>query len=84
MAQQVKNLSAVEETQEMWVPRLGRFPGEGMATHSSILAWRIPCQRSLVGCSPQGHKESDMNKVTEHAHACTPKILTVLFYLETT
>ena len=22
---------------------------EGMATHSSILAWRIPCQRSLVG-----------------------------------
>ena len=24
------------------VPGLGRFPGEGMATHSSILAWRIP------------------------------------------
>ena len=20
----------------------GRFPGEGMATHSSILAWKIP------------------------------------------
>ena len=24
------------------IPRLGRFPGEGMATHSHILAWRIP------------------------------------------
>ena len=24
------------------IPGLGRFPGEGNATHSSILAWRIP------------------------------------------
>ena len=30
-----------------------------MATHSSILAWEIHGQRSLVGCSPCGHKESD-------------------------
>ena len=30
-----------------------------MATHSSILAWEIHGQRSLVGYSPQGHKESD-------------------------
>ena len=34
-----------------------------MATHSSILAWRTPGQRSLVGYSPWGLKESDM---TEH------------------
>ena len=27
---------------------------EGMATHSSILAWRILGQRSLVDYSPQG------------------------------
>ena len=34
-----------------------------MATHSSILAWRIPHgQRSLVGYSPQGRKESDMTE----------------------
>ena len=32
---------------------------EEMATHSSILAWRIPCTRSLVGHSPWGCKESD-------------------------
>ena len=34
-----------------------------MATHSSILAWKIPWllhQRSLVGYSSQAHKESDL------------------------
>ena len=32
-----------------------------MATHSSLLAWKIQwTERSLVGCCPWGHKESDM------------------------
>ena len=41
MAELVKNLPAVQET---WVQSLGwEDPLEkGMATHSSILAWRIP------------------------------------------
>ena len=41
MAQQVKNLPAV---QEMWVQTLNREDplDYRMATHSSILAWRIP------------------------------------------
>ena len=41
MAEMVKNLPAVEET---WVRYMGQeHPLEkGMATHSSILAWRIP------------------------------------------
>ena len=33
-----------------------------MATHSSILAWRIPWTGSLVGCSPGGHTEWDLNR----------------------
>ena len=37
---------------------------EGMATHSSILAWKIPLQRSLVSYSPLGHKESDVTEAT--------------------
>ena len=37
-----------------------------MATHSSILAWRIPGQRNLAGYSPWDHKESDTTEVTEH------------------
>ena len=34
-----------------------------MATHSSVLAWRIPW-RSLVGCCLWGHTESDMTEAT--------------------
>ena len=37
---------------------------DGMATHSSVLAWRIHGQRSLSGYSPWGHKESDTSEVT--------------------
>ena len=39
------------------VPGLGRSLGEGMAAHSSILAWRIPWT-----VYPWGHKESDMTE----------------------
>ena len=43
MAQQIKNLPVMLETQEMWVPYLGQEnPLEkAMATHPSILAWKI-------------------------------------------
>ena len=37
---------------------------EGMATHSSVPAWRIPWTEEPGGYSPQGHKESDMTEVT--------------------
>ena len=36
-----------------------------MATHSSVLAWRIPGTGSLVGCRLWGHTESDMTEATE-------------------
>ena len=40
----IKNPPAMQETQEMWVRSLGWEDPleESMATHSSILAWRIP------------------------------------------
>ena len=61
LAQVVKNLPAMQET---WVWSLGWEDTleKGMATHSSILAWRIHGQRSLVGYSPWDRKESDMTK----------------------
>ena len=34
---------------------------KGMATHSSILAWRIPWAEEPVVYSPWGHKESVMS-----------------------
>ena len=44
-----------------WVGSLGWEdpPERGMATLSSILAWRIPWTRSLEDHSPWGHKASD-------------------------
>ena len=44
MAQQVRNLPAVQETPEKQVWSLGQEDPlkEVMATHSSILAWKIP------------------------------------------
>ena len=58
MALVIKNLPAMQET---WVPSLGREDPleEEMETHSSILAWGIPWQRSLVGYSPWDCTESD-------------------------
>ena len=47
----VKNLPAMQETQ---VPSLGwKDPLEkGMATHSSILAWRVPWTEEPGGLQP--------------------------------
>ena len=60
MNQWVKNPPAMQETREMQVQPMGREDPleEGLATHSSILALRIP-GNSLAGYSPKGLKESD-------------------------
>ena len=48
VAQMVKNLPA---TQETWVPSLNQEDDleKGVATHSSILAWRIPRTKEPCG-----------------------------------
>ena len=53
VAQTVKNLPAMQET---WVQSLGwKDPlEEGMATHSSILAWRIPWTEEPDGLQSMG------------------------------
>ena len=40
------------------------LPEKAMATHSSVLAWRIPGRGSLVGCRLWGHTELDTTEVT--------------------
>ena len=54
----VKNLPTMQET---WVGCLGRgrAPGEGKATHTSILSWRTPWTEEPDGLQCLGHKESD-------------------------
>ena len=38
-----------------------------MATHSSVLAWRIPGTGEPGGCRLWGHTESDTTEVIEHS-----------------
>ena len=53
MTQLVKNLPAMQET---WVRSLGQEDPleEGMATHFSILAWRIPMDRGAWQATVHG------------------------------
>ena len=56
---------------KMWVWSLGQEAPlkEGMATHSSILAWKIPRTEEPADYDPWGHKESDMTEwLSTHAH----------------
>ena len=57
VAQMVQNLPAVQET---WVRSLGWEDPleEGMATHSSILAWRIPIDRGAWQATVHGITKS--------------------------
>ena len=59
----------------MQVPSVGREGPleEGMATHSSVLAWRIPWTEEPGGpYSPQGCKESEMAKGIAHTICQAP------------
>ena len=58
LAQSVKNLPAVQETQVRFLGWEDPLEKE-LATHSSILAWKISGQRSLMHCSPWDRKELD-------------------------
>ena len=64
MIQWVKNLPAMQETQETRVQTLGREDPleEEMATIPVFLPEKSQGQRSLVGYSSKGCKESDMTE----------------------
>ena len=61
----VKNLPTMCET---WVQTLGWEDPleEGMATHSSILAWRIPMDKGAWWATVQGVAKSQMQLSTAH------------------
>ena len=71
VAQLVKNPPAMWET---WVRSLGRDDPleEGMATYSSILAWRIPMDRGTWQATVHEVTESD---TSEWLSTCTDKHL---------
>ena len=64
MSQMVKNLPTM---QKIWVQSLGwEDPLEkGMATHSSILAWRIPWTEEPGGLRPMGSQRVGHDRATD-------------------
>ena len=64
MAQLIKNPPAVKETQE--IHGLGRSPGEDMASHCSILAWKIAWTEESGGLQPMGSQRLRHDLATKH------------------
>ena len=61
MVQMVKNLPAMQQIQVQpldWKDSLKK----GMATHSNILAWRVPRTEKPVGYSLWAQKEANMTE----------------------
>ena len=62
MAQTLKRLPAMRETLVRFLGREDPLEKE-MAIHSSTLAGKSHGQRSLIGYSPWGHKESETTEL---------------------
>ena len=91
VTQKIKNLPAMRETQTWSLDREATL--KGMATRSSILAWRISWTEEPAECSPQDGKESDMTEqltlftfmsiesamLSNHLILCCPLLLPSIF-----
>ena len=75
----VKNLPVMQET---WVRTLSwEDPLEkGMDTHSSILAWRIPCTEELGRLQSMGSHKSDTNTFTYMSSKEISQIESLLYW----
>ena len=65
----------MQELQEMQVQSLGHEDPleEGMATHSSILAWRIPVDRGAWGATVHGVAKSQTQLSYQALHTTDTK-----------
>ena len=80
-AQTVKNLPAMQDT---WVQSLGQedFLAKGMATHSNILAWRIPRTEDLGGLQSMGSQRVGHHWVTfTFFHYCLKQNCMLLYFI---
>ena len=69
VAQTVKNLPAVQETQVWSLDGEGPLQ-KGMAAHSSILAWRIPWTEEPGGLQSVGlQSQTRLKRLSTHIHA---------------
>ena len=80
--QTVKNMPAVQETR-LWSLDWEDPLEKGMATHSSILSWRIPCTEEPGKLQSTGHKESVMTSTFTFSPLWVISIFTSLILLTT-
>ena len=73
MPQLVKNSPAMQKTQEMQVQSLGQKDplDKEMATHSSIVVWKIPWTEEPGGLQSTGTQRVGHDRVCAHARART-------------
>ena len=78
VAQTVKNLPAMQET---WVRSLAQedLLEKGRATHSSILAWRIPWTEEPGRLKSMGYKESHMTEQLPLSHLHLMQLIIKLY-----
>ena len=77
------------EERHIWSPGWKGPLEEEMATHSSILAWKVPWTEELVGYSPWGLRALDTTKRARaraythtHTHTCTHGHVSINLYLQ--
>ena len=75
----VKNLPSMQETQVLSQGQEDPLE-KGMATHSSILTWRIPWM-NLAGYSPGNLRESGMTECA-HTHTHTQVFFWIRLYFK--
>ena len=76
VAQMLKNLPAVQKT---WVWSLGWEDPleEGMATHSSIFAWRIPWTEKPGGLQSMGFQRDERDWATSIFNPAPPECYSI-------
>ena len=77
MVQQVKNLPAIQETQETWVWSLDQEDPleKEIATHSTILAWEIPWTEEPGGVQGKGLWLVEHDWATKHTYKSLVKLI---------
>ena len=81
MAQWVKNLPVVQETQVLSLGREGLLE-KGMATHSNILTWKIPWTEETGGLQSKGLPRIGHGWVTKQANKTTETYCLTFWKLE--
>ena len=82
VAQLVKNLPVIQETQVQFLGQEDPLEKEMAITHSSILAWRIPWTEEPDRSQSVGSQESDMtHRLNHHHHQLAFKVCCVIHWL---